>query len=675
MRSNYLFKSKIIKYFKIVILILVLFFLIDLTKIKTNYSNLGFFSFDSRYLSSSWNKKIYYFYDILIERILLLSSKHKNFWTVENDDRYKIETKNYTIPASSLDSIQISKYEKLLGDWKRSHGNDYSNRFSNLKNINKQNISNLKLAWIYHSNKKKGKKIDIQCNPIAVNGIIYTPIIGGYIAAIDGFDGKELWRSEQFNYDVARRGLLYWKDTVTKKERIFFNNGSKLVSLNIEDGKKDLSFGDSGEIRTGYTKITPLIFGDKIIVASWDKNLEVYDISDGKLYWKYFFGDNKRNRSGGKKYNNLKGGNPWGGISLDKKRGIVFITTGNPSNYFDGTQRPGLNYNSNSIIAISLKDKKQLWSFQETFHDIWNFDLPAPPILTSIKKGDKFYDVVLAVTKRGNTLILDRVSGKPAFDLNYKLAPKSDVAGERTYLYQLDLKVPEPFSKSIFSEEEITNINKVAETSIRKEIKDSKFGFFEPASFNHNTILFNFHGGAEWMGASVDHKTQTMYVNSNEISWIAKLNKSNNRTISGFKRLKDDDGYPGNKPPWGKITSLDLNTGKINWSIPFGYYQSLKDKGLKINTGTENFGGITATESGLIFATGTLDSMFYVFDSHDGRELYRYKLPFIGSSPPTTYISKNEQFVIVQSTGSHSLNKGYPELNKFGDAIVAFKIN
>ena len=177
------------------------------------------------------------------------------------------------------------------------------------------------------------------------------------------------------------------------------------------------------------------------------------------------------------------------------------------------------------------------------------------------------------------------------------------------------------------------------------------------------------------MGASVDHKTQTMYVNSNEISWIAKLNKSNNRTISGFKRLKDDDGYPGNKPPWGKITSLDLNTGKINWSIPFGYYQSLKDKGLKINTGTENFGGITATESGLIFATGTLDSMFYVFDSHDGRELYRYKLPFIGSSPPTTYISKKEQFVIVQSTGSHSLNKGYPELNKFGDAIVAFKIN
>ena len=156
----------------------------------------------------------------------------------------KLKKKITRSPASDLESIQISEYESLLGDWKRSHGNNYSNRFSNLKNINKQNINKLELAWIYHSNKKEGKKIDIQCNPIAVNGIIYTPIVGGYIAAIDGFNGKELWRSDQFNHDVARRGLLYWKDIVSQKERIFFNNGSKLISLNTKDGKKDFSFGD-----------------------------------------------------------------------------------------------------------------------------------------------------------------------------------------------------------------------------------------------------------------------------------------------------------------------------------------------------------------------------------------------------------------------------------------------
>tara|TARA_B100001057_G_scaffold481741_1_gene556129 strand:+ start:909 stop:2936 length:2028 start_codon:yes stop_codon:yes gene_type:complete len=675
MRSNYLYKSKIKKYFIIILSLFILFFIFDLAKIKSKYVNKSIISFDSIHLSSSFNKKIYNIYDRFVENFLLTTENHKSFWTVETDERYNLEKKRFTIPASNLQSSNISEYDDLLGDWIRSNGNNSSSRFSNLKKINKDNINNLEVAWIYHSNKKQGGNIDIQCNPIVVDGIIYTPVIGGFIAAIDGFTGTELWRSEQFNYDVARRGIVYWKDKTSRKKRIFFNNGSKLISLNSLNGKKDINFGNSGEVRTGYTKITPLIYNDKIIVASWDKNLEVYNINDGELEWKYFFGDSKRSRAGGKKYNNLKGGNPWGGISLDEKRGIVYVTTGNPSNYFDGTQRPGLNYNSNSIIAISLKDKSQIWSFQETFHDIWNFDLPAPPILTSIKRNNELYDVVIAVTKRGNTLILDRVTGKPAFELEYMLAPKSNVSGERTALYQLDIKNPEPFSKFIFSKDEITNIDKDSETFISKIIKKSKFGFFEPASIDKDTIIFNFHGGAEWMGASVDHKTQTMFVNSNEISWITKLIKSGDKIKSSFKRLKDENGYPGNKPPWGKITSLNLNTGKINWSIPFGYYESLKNGGLEKNTGTENFGGLTATESGLIFATGTLDSMFYVFDSDDGTELFRYKLPFIGSAPPTTYISKDEQFVIVQSTGSYSLQRGYPELNSFGDALVAFKIN
>tara|TARA_B100001063_G_C16767962_1_gene559810 strand:+ start:906 stop:2939 length:2034 start_codon:yes stop_codon:yes gene_type:complete len=673
MRSHFISKPKIKKYLKITLIFYIFFFTIDLIKIKSKYVNRNLVSIDSSHLSFELNKKIYNFYDYLFQKFLLISSKHKFFWTVENDSRYNLKKKSYLISGSNLTSLKVSDYKNLLGDWKRSHGNDYSNRFSNLKKINKDNIKDLKLSWIYHSNNKIGKNIDIQCNPIVINGIIYTPVVGGFIVAIDGSTGKEIWKSEKFNHDVARRGILYWKDEVSLKERIFFSNGSKLISLNIADGKKDISFGKSGQVRTGYSKIAPLIYENKILIASWEKTLEVYDVHSGKLLWKYFFGDLKRERFGGKKYNNLKGGNPWGGISLDDKRGIVYITTGNPSNYFDGTLRPGINHNSNSIIAISLEKKKQLWSFQETFHDIWNFDLPAPPILTSIKSSNKFYDVVVAVSKRGNTIILDRVTGNPVFDLNYRLAPKSEVKGERTSLYQLDIKIPEPFSKNIFSENEITNIDKDSELYVKNLLQNSKFGFFEPVSFNKDTILFNFHGGAEWMGASVDHKTQNMFVNSNEIAWITKLDKVGDKTISTFKRLKDKNGYPGNKPPWGKITSINLNTGRINWSIPFGYYQSLSDKGVK-NTGTENFGGLTATESGLIFATGTLDSMFYVFDSKNGDELFRYKLPFIGSSPPTTYLSKNEQFIVVHSSGSYSLEQGYPEINNFGDAIVAFKI-
>jgi len=671
-RSFNLFKSKINKHLKILIIFLILFFIIDLGKINYKSENLKLITFDNLNLSFSLNKHIYKNFDRIYTRILLNKSKHKDFWKITKVDESKAQKKISLIQQSKLETKQTDSYKKLLGNWYRSHGNNYSNRFSNLKKINKQNIDNLELAWIYNSNNGSGANIDIQCNPIVIDGIIYTPVVGGFIVAIDGFNGKEIWRSENFNQDVARRGLVYWKDQNSKKERIFFNNGSKLVALDVKTGKKDKSFGKNGYIRTGYSKITPSIYKENIILASWDKNIEVYNIYNGKLKWKYYFGDNKRSRSGGIKYNNLKGGNPWGGISLDESRGIVYVTTGNPVNYFDGTNRPGLNYNSNSIIAISIDEKKQLWSFQETFHDIWNLDLPAPPILTSINFQGTFYDVVVAVTKRGNTLVLDRLTGKSPFPIEYKLAPKSNVPGEKTSLYQLNFQIPEPFSKNEFSENEISNLDKVTENYLKNLVEGTNYGFFEPASFEKETIVFNFHGGAEWMGASIDHETQTMFVNSNEIAWIIKLIKNDKKIISSFKRLKDQNGYPGNKPPWGKITSLNLNNGKINWSVPFGSYKNLEYN--NADTGTENFGGVTGTSSGLLFATGTLDSMFYVLDSSNGKVLFRYKLPFIGSSPPTTYLSENEQFIIVQSTGSYSLQKGYPEQNEFGDAIVAFKL-
>ena len=323
-----------------------------------------------------------------------------------------------------------------------------------------------------------------------------------------------------------------------------------------------------------------------------------------------------------------------------------------------------------------MNKKSEIWSFQETAHDIWNFDLPGPPILTSIIRDNHKIDVVIVATKRANTLILDRVSGKNIFDLNYRVAEASTVPGEKTSLYQLDLKIPEPFGKNVFSKNDITNISDESADYINSIVKDSNFGFFKPVSLNENTIIYNFHGGAEWMGASIDHASQTMYVNSNNIPWNVKLIQKDNKKYSynsSFSRLVDQNGFPGSKPPWGTISSMNLNTGKINWTIPFGYYSKLKVK--NIISGTENFGGVTATKGNLIFATGTLDSNIYAYDTFTGEQLWEKKLPYIGSSPPSIYKANEEQYVIVQSTGSASLKKGYPDLVTFGDAIVAFKLN
>ena len=299
MRCKNIFKSKI-SLIVICVFIYVLFYIVDLSQINYKYINKKLVTFDNKSLSFNLNKKIYFFYNNFF-------SEKK--YIKDNQDRSKLN-KKFIINSSPKTEKKYS-YQKLLGNWPRSHGNNYSNKFSNLKKINKENIKNLDLAWIYNSNNNKGTNIDIQCNPIAVNGIIYTPVIGGFIVAIDGSNGKELWRSEKLNNDVARRGLLYWEDTKNNVGKIFFNNGSKLFALNAKNGKKIISFGHNGYTRTGYSKITPIIYKKNIVIASWKKDLEVYDIYSGKLKWKYHFGDKKRLRIGKILYDNLKGGNPW----------------------------------------------------------------------------------------------------------------------------------------------------------------------------------------------------------------------------------------------------------------------------------------------------------------------------------------------------------------------------
>ena len=136
--------------------------------------------------------------------------------------------------------------------------------------------------------------------------------------------------------------------------------------------------------------------------------------------------------------------------------------------------------------------------------------------------------------------------------------------------------------------------------------------------------------------------------------------------------LRDLDGYPGVKPPWGTLTALNLNTGKIIWQMPLGYYETLKSK--EINTGTENYGGATATAGGLVFAAGTLDKLIRAFDTETGKELWSYKLPYIGSAPPASYEIHGEQYIVIPASGGITLKINYPDLVEQGDAIVAFKI-
>jgi len=375
-------------------------------------------------------------------------------------------------------------------------------------------------------------------------------------------------------------------------------------------------------------------------------------------------------------------------------------------------------------------------------------------------------DVVAVTTKNGNTLLMDRVTGKPIFPYRMRRAPTSDLPGEVTAPYQPDLELPERFAKMEFTAADLTDRTPEAAEFAASRFKSVNTGFFRPPSLNHPILFFGCDGGAEWSGSCIDPDAGRLYVSANHVGWIfsifrdedppenpsapktagrkvyeaaclqchgadrlgigvatplrglrfwltdaeiikhvrngkngmpafppATLSETNltalldylmvrdrpiphatakserpRYNITGYPRFRDNEGYPANKPPWGTLNCLDLNTGKLVWTVPLGEYPELAEQGFP-KTGTENYGGATATAGGLLFCSGTRDQKIRAFDKDTGAELWAGKLPWVGIAPPTTYQVNGRQYVVITSTGN-KLGKQ----SEYGDAWVAFAL-
>ena len=673
-------KRKTFKLVWISIFIFLSIIIYEITSISFKTINRSVIEIDVNNARNPQIKKFLRFFDSIYTAVLLKFDKKTKTYFINDDNRKDLPNEKIIYKTSKFTKNLFPTFNNGKS-WLRNYGNSASNRFSSLKLINKENIDRLGLAWEYEIDGDVFN--DIQSNVIVAEDKIYIPSYNKKIIALDAKSGKLIWELALEDY-APRRGMVYRKGKNNQSSRLYFPSYKKILAINALDGSFVKDFGKNGKVKLKNPSITaPAIFENNLIITTSKPSLEVYDLNSGKLKWKFILMEKKFGRNGGKRYD-YSGGNPWGGFSLDKVRGIAYVTTGNAGRYFNGVNRPGKNKYANSIIAFDIKNKKKLWDFQEVRHDIWNLDIPAPPILGSIVRNNKKIDVVIAVTKLGNTIVLDRLSGEPIYDIILKKAPKSKLPGEKTNFYQPVIKTPEPFAKQEFNLDEVTNINQESKNFILNKIKDYNYGFFEPYEIGKKNIQFNFHGGAEWPGGSYNFKSGFLYITSSNIAWEAEVVENKNNTLfklplyykynSKFKRLKDKKGYPGSRPPWGTITAINLNTGKIKWQIPFGEYKELTKKGIPI-TGTENYSGLTGTEAGLLLATGTLDKQFRILDAKNGKELWSYELPFIGSSPPVTYQIDNEQYILINATGSFSLKKGYPELVDFGNKIMVFKLN
>jgi quinoprotein glucose dehydrogenase len=207
-------------------------------------------------------------------------------------------------------------------------------------------------------------------------------------------------------------------------------------------------------------------------------------------------------------------------MSLDEKRGIVYVPTGGVGSDFYGGIRKGQNLFGNSLIALDAATGKYLWHYQVVHHDLWDRDLPANPNLVTIKHNGKDIDAVAQITKHGYVFLFDRTNGKPVFPIEEKPVPLNALPGEAPWPTQPIPTLPEPFARQEFEPADVTDLDAATHSEMMKEYNKVKYRtMFMPPSKEGSWIFPGFDGGGEWGGAAVDPESGILYVNSSELPW------------------------------------------------------------------------------------------------------------------------------------------------------------
>jgi len=282
--------------------------------------------------------------------------------------------------------------------------------------------------------------LNVQANPIIVDGVLYAPTVGRALVALDAATGRELWRyvpDEKYGgaegEATAQRGLVYWPGEAGHAARLLFNSGQHLYALDPKTGRPIGSFGEGGRTRTGIVATAGAIYRRVITHPSKSEAAVFgYDTITGRQLWRFNTGPQPGERFYDPNVEPQIGARSWGGIALDESRGLVFLCLGNPR-FKQGISGP-INESlfGDSVVALEAETGRYVWHFQEVRHNIWDMDLPAPPILATVERHGKRVDAVIALTKLGNTLVLDRVTGRPLFDFWLRRAPVWRLPGVNT---------------------------------------------------------------------------------------------------------------------------------------------------------------------------------------------------------------------------------------------------
>ncbi len=603
-------------------------------------------------------------------------------------------------------AFAFSQMTPQKGDWP-VYGHDAAGtRYSPLNQINTANVRRLQRAWTYHTG-EKGRSLE--STPICVNDTLYFSTQNQNVVALDPVNGKEVWRYSNPNPRASEsRGVAYWAGDKQIPPRILFGTGNgQLIELDAKTGTLVSSFGDKGivdlraGIADGYPKANyaisspPVIYRDVVIVGpSTQESGSVgpsgeprgFDVRTGKLLWVFHTvprpGEEGNDTWGEGGWKNRAGPSQWGLDTVDTELGLVFLPVGNAADSFYGADRKGSDLYSNSVIALDALTGKLRWYYQMVHHDLWDYDMNAPPALIEVKRDGKTIPAVAETNKMSLLFILDRRTGKPIFGVEERPVPKGDTPGEWYSPTEPFPVKPPPLSRTMMTRDDISRRTPEAEKFCSEWLSRLRFGgLYTPFGLTPSLSMPGTMGGGNWGGVSFDPQLGYIFVNTSSLGTVGQMAPTAPgaplpyHNLGGYTRFIDQDGYPCQQPPWGEMTAVNANTGEIVWRKPLGSYDELEAQGLK-NTGAPNIGGSIATAGGLVFIAATTDSKFRAFDSRTGEELWVAKLDASGTTVPMTYLGRDgKQYILVAAGGTNRFRMIANTADKNSDALIAFAIS
>jgi quinoprotein glucose dehydrogenase len=622
------------------------------------------------------------------------------------------------------------------GDQWPTYGNDPGGtRYSPLGQIDRSNVVRLQVAWTYRTGESGGAPayahIAFEATPILVEGTLFVSTPYNRVIALDAETGVERWvyepkvdRTRRLAI-VTSRGVSTWLDPAAApgtacRRRIYVATiDARLIAVDAASGTPCAGFGRGGEVdltqgivvRDGpccYQVTSPPAIVDGLVVvgssiadnrsADMERGVvRAYDARTGAQAWAWdpiprtgedpMFREWKSEQAA-----RVGAANAWSILSYDAERDLVFVPTSSPSPDYFGGERLGSNRYANSVVALRAKTGQVVWHFQTVHHDLWDYDVPAQPVLAEMVRGGARVPVVVQAVKTGFVFVLHRETGEPMWPVEERPVPQTDVPGEQTWPTQPFPTLPPPLVPQRLRAEDAWGVTPWDRGKCREQIEALRNdGIFTPPSLRGSLTLPGNAGGTNWGSVAVDPARRLVVQNQSNLAFVVRLipqdryeeEKKAGKGPIGVREFAPQTGapyalmrqplqspiqLPCSPPPWGTLAAWSLDDGRIRWQVPFGTVPDKIPVPLPTVFGLPNLGGPLVTAGGLVFIGAAMDGYFRAYDVETGAELWNDRLPAGGNATPMTYTANGKQFVLIAAGGHGKLG------TRRGDWVVAYAL-